>query len=79
MKKKLLIFIPAYNAGNFILKVLNDIPLSKLSNFNTEILVINDCSTDKSDFFLSLVERKLNTDILKINTPKTIKTYNCHH
>ena len=46
MKKKLLIFIPAYNAVNFILKVLNDIPLSKLSNFNTEILVINDCSTD---------------------------------
>ena len=64
MKKKLLIFIPAYNAGNFILKVLNDIPLSKLSNFNTEILLINDCSTDDTlEKFLKLKKKK---KILKV-------------
>ena len=68
MKKKLLIFIPAYNAGNFILKVLNDIPLSKLSNFNTEILVINDCSTDDTlEKVLKFKKKKKNSQSHNIN------------
>ena len=46
MKKKLLIFIPAYNVENLILNVLNDIPVKKLNSYEAEILLINDCSND---------------------------------
>ena len=46
MKKKLLIFIPAYNVENLISNVLNDIPIKKLSSYEAEILLVNDCSKD---------------------------------
>ena len=46
MKKKLLIFIPAYNVENLILNVLNDIPIKKLDSYEAEILLVNDCSND---------------------------------
>lgn len=44
-KHKIITIIPAYNEANSIDHVLNTI---KNSNFNTDVLVINDCSTDNT-------------------------------
>lgn len=47
-KKKLLIFIIAYNAENHIENVLNRIPGKVLSDYDYEILIIDDSSIDKT-------------------------------
>ena len=51
MKKKILIIIPAYNEENNIQKIIDEL-LSKKEKFNCEvdleIVVINDCSTDRT-------------------------------
>lgn len=47
-KKKLLIFIVAYNAENHIEKVLNRIPSKVLEYYDYEILIIDDSSKDKT-------------------------------
>ena len=47
-KKKLLIFIVAYNAKKTISKVLSRIPQVLNNNFNVEILIIDDSSTDST-------------------------------
>ena len=45
---KLLIFIVAYNAESTLLKVLERIPEKLFSNFETEVLVIDDASADST-------------------------------
>jgi glycosyltransferase involved in cell wall biosynthesis len=47
-KKKLLIFIVAYNAELHIENVLNRIPKEVLTQYNYEILIIDDSSKDKT-------------------------------
>lgn len=47
-KKKLLIFIVAYNAENHIESVLNRIPTKVLDFYDYEILIIDDSSKDKT-------------------------------
>ena len=47
-KKRLLIFVVAYNAEKTISKVLTRIPVSLLENFDMEVLVIDDASTDNT-------------------------------
>lgn len=47
-KKKLLIFIIAYNAENHIENVLTRIPAKVLTDFDYEILIIDDSSIDKT-------------------------------
>jgi glycosyltransferase involved in cell wall biosynthesis len=44
-KIKILIIVPAYNESNNITKVVNDI---RVENNAWDILVVNDCSTDKT-------------------------------
>ena len=46
-KKRILIFVVAYNAERTIEKVVSRIPAS-LSQYDTEILVIDDCSRDQT-------------------------------
>jgi len=46
--KKVLIFIPSYNVERFLDKVVNSIPFKKLKKYKTEILIINDNSSDKT-------------------------------
>jgi len=48
MKKKILIFIPAYNVQKQILRVLNRIPLEIFDNNIINIIIIEDCSTDST-------------------------------
>ncbi len=48
MKKKLSIIIPVYNEENTIKAILEKIHECKIDNFNFEIIIINDGSTDDS-------------------------------
>ena len=43
MKKKILIFIPAYNVEKQILRVLNKIPDNIFIDHLTNIIIIEDC------------------------------------
>ena len=40
---RLLIFVVAYNAEQFITNVINRIPVTLSDEYDTEILVIDDC------------------------------------
>ena len=42
------IIVPVYNGGDFIEKCINNLLLQKSKNFELEILVIDDCSTDET-------------------------------
>ena len=46
-QNKILIFIPTYNAEKTLQEVLLAIP-QNLLNFNYEILILDDCSQDKT-------------------------------
>ena len=48
IKKKILIFIPAYNVEKKIYSVIERIPKTIFQNNHIEILIINDCSKDKT-------------------------------
>ena len=48
IKKRLLIFIVAYNAEKTISWVLKRIPTSIKNNFNVEVLIIDDKSSDNT-------------------------------
>ena len=48
MNKKLSILIPVYNEENTILTILKRINECKISNFDFEIIIINDGSTDNT-------------------------------
>lgn len=69
MKKKLLIFVVAYNAEKTIVDLLNRIPKKIRLNFDFEILVIDDFSTD--DTFNVASEYIKNVDWVKIKIGKT--------
>ena len=65
IKKKILIFIVAYNAENFIKSVLQRIPKQLLNqnNLEFEILIIDDSSADST--FKKAVDYKNNTNDMK--------------
>ena len=48
MKLKLLIFIVSYNAEKTIIDLLSRIPKNIQNDFDTEILIIDDFSTDNT-------------------------------
>ena len=48
MNKKLSILIPVYNEEKTILKILNKINENRIENFDFEIIIINDGSTDNT-------------------------------
>ena len=73
MKKKFLIFIPAYNVEKQIIRVLNKIPEKIFTDHLTNIIIIEDCSTDntkqvienyiknsKNNNFIKLIQNKRN-------------------
>ena len=69
MKKKLLIFVVAYNAEKTITNLLDRIPKDIKKYFNVEILIIDDCSTDKTFEISSEYIEKI--DWVKIHLGKT--------
>ncbi len=44
---KITILIPVFNEENFILKILEKVNFQK-KNYNLEIIIVDDCSTDKT-------------------------------
>ena len=54
---KLSIIVPAYNEENSIIKILEKVAETEIEGVNKEVIVIDDCSTDKT---LNLLEKNKN-------------------
>jgi glycosyltransferase involved in cell wall biosynthesis len=68
---KLSIIIPAYNEENTIIELLNKVDAADLQGVEKEVIVIEDCSTDKTLFLLNK-NKKLYTELIefKVNRGK---------
>ena len=56
-KKKLLIFIISYKASFRIKDVFKKIPFKKLSGYNTNVLISDDCSKDDTINFAKQINK----------------------
>ena len=73
MKKRLLIFVVCYNAESFIEKVLTRIPdpIFKNDQFDTEILIIDDQSSDQTFYHAAnYAQQKQELKIRVLHNPK---------
>ena len=59
-KKRLLIFVVAYNAEKTIQSVLQRIPFALTNKFIVEVLIIDDCSKDATYEVANLAVQSLN-------------------
>jgi len=68
---KLSIIIPAYNEENTIIELLNKVDAADLQGVEKEVIVVEDCSTDKTLFLLNK-NKKLYTELIefKVNRGK---------
>ena len=64
---KLSIIIPAYNEENTIIKILEKVADAQIEGVTKEVIVIDDCSTDKT---LNLLEKNRNLYDELIKLPK---------
>ena len=64
---KLSIIVPAYNEENSIIKILEKVAETEIEGVNKEVIVIDDCSTDKT---LNLLEKNKNLYDALIKLPK---------
>ena len=64
---KLSIIVPAYNEENSIIKILEKVAETEIEGVNKEVIVIDDCSTDKT---LNLLEKNKNLydELIKLPT-----------
>lgn len=69
--KKLSIVMPAYNEGKTITIILDKIlQVNLISNFEKEIVIVNDCSTDNTEIAIKqFIASNLNTDIKYYSHP----------
>ena len=67
MKKKLLIFIVAYNHEKTIENVVKRIPKKLLGFYNSEILIIDDASVDKTFEISKKIKEKFKNASFKVN------------
>ena len=68
---KLSIIIPAYNEENTIIELLNKVDAADIQGVEKEVIVVEDCSTDKTLFLLN-ENKKLYTELIefKVNRGK---------
>lgn len=77
-QNKLLIFIISYKASHRLIEVFNKIPFKKLKQYNTEILISDDCSRDKSIFYAQKIKNKNPNKKIFINENKKNLGYGSH-
>ena len=71
-----LIFIPAFNVENKILKVLKKIPKNVFRNYNSKIIIIEDCSVDNTlEIVNKITKNKFNGIKIKLIRNKKNKGY----
>ena len=76
LKKRILIFIPAYNVEKQIPRVLKRIPIDELSDHFIQILIIEDCSKDNTKQVIeNFVKKDLNKNYIKVINNKTNHGY----
>ena len=67
-KKKLLVLILAYNVEKFIRNVIERIPRNLGNKYQIEILIIDDCSNDKTfDTCKNIINQKIFNFLIKTN------------
>ena len=72
IKKKILIFIPAYNVGKKIFSVVSRIPKNIFINDDIKILIINDFSSDNTNEEIIKIKNNFSYDIEIYNTNKNL-------
>ena len=81
---KLSVVIPVYNERQFIAEILTRVQAVRIQGIETEIIVVDDCSTDGTRAFLEETERVNPTDgsgvlktdrLINSNSPKNIKIF----
>ena len=68
---KILILVTAYNVENFLESVLNRIPKS-IEKYNTQILINDDASKDKTYKRALKLKKKKNTVLISLEIKKTL-------
>jgi glycosyltransferase involved in cell wall biosynthesis len=69
-KLKLLVFVVAYNAEKTIAGVLNRLPEALRSRYDVEVLIIDDCSNDKTfEIAMSCMEQGFWCDVTVLRNP----------
>lgn len=71
-KKKILIFIPAYNVEKKIYSVISRIPSNIFYINNVNILIINDFSSDNTNKVIKNIKNDFNYDIEVFETKKNL-------
>ena len=71
-KKKILIFVPAYNVEKELFSVFQRIPQKIFKNKNIKILIINDNSSDKTDNEISKIKKKYKVGIIVHKSNKNL-------
>ena len=68
---KILILVTAYNVENFLESVLNRLPKS-IEKYNTQILINDDASKDKTYKRALKLKKKKNTVLISLEIKKTL-------
>ena len=68
---KILILVTAYNVENFLESVLNRVPKS-IEKYNTQILINDDASKDKTYKRALKLKKKKNTVLISLEIKKTL-------
>jgi glycosyltransferase involved in cell wall biosynthesis len=68
---KILVLVTAYNVENFLESVLNRIPKS-IKKYNTQILIYDDASDDKTYKKALKLKKKKNTILILFEIKKTL-------
>jgi len=71
-KKKYLIFIPAYNVEKTIYKLFCDIPKKIFKVYKVDIIIINDLSSDQTNYELIKIKKKFNYKIIILNNKEKL-------
>ena len=72
IKKKILIFVPSYNVEKKIYSVISRIPDFIFKNDDIKLLIINDCSTDKTVQEIERIKKDFNYNIEVSNSESNL-------